>query len=61
MPRSGALGLVLIEFSFEVGAIRVDPFAADELSVLEVTYVLLASLIDDVGSFAGLLSTDPVS
>jgi hypothetical protein len=61
VPASGTLGLVLIEFSFEVASVRVNPLAADELSVLEVADVLLASLIDDVGAFAGLLSALPVA
>jgi len=61
VPASGTLGLVLIEFSFEVATVRVNPLAADELSVLEVADVLLASLVHDVSAFAGLLSALPVS
>ena len=44
MPLASALWFVLVELSFEVGTVGVDPFPADQLSVFEVTNVLLARL-----------------
>jgi hypothetical protein len=60
-PLAGTLGLVLVEFALEVGAVRVDPLSSDELSVFVLANVLLAGLEDDVGALAFFVSVWPLT
>lgn len=61
MPLASALWFVLVELSFEVGTVGVDPLSTDKLSVLEITHVLLACLKHDVRALAFFLTIYPVS
>ena len=61
VPASCSLRLVEPEVALEVGAVRVEPLAVDELSVFEFAHVLLACFEEDVGALAIFLSIGPVA
>lgn len=61
MPLALALGLVVAEVSFEVGAVRVEPLARDELSIFEGTHVFLLGLPENVGALSVFVSVGPVA
>ena len=51
----------MAKVALKVAAVRVDPLTADELAILELANVLLASLEVDVGALAVFLSIGPVA
>ena len=61
VPAAGALRLIETELAGEVGAVRVLPFAVDELSVFESSNILLLGVVEDVGSLSVFLAICPVS
>ena len=61
VPDTLALRLVVVELAFVVGSVGVLPAALHDLSTLEGANVLLASLEENVGALAVLLSVLPVA
>ena len=61
MPNTSALRFVSGEFSLEESLIGVNPFAGDELSLIELADVFLFCQLDDVGSLSFFLTVAPVS
>jgi hypothetical protein len=60
-PFAGTLGLVLVEFALEVGAVGVDPLSSDELPIFVLANVLLTCFEDDVCSLAFFVSVYPLT
>jgi len=61
VPGTVALGLVVAELAFEVGAVGVNPFSRDNHAVLELSYILLARFVEHVGALALFLTVNPVA
>ena len=61
VPATLSLWLVEAEVAFEVWTVRIEPLAANKLSVLEVADVLLSRLEEDVSALSILLSIGPVA
>jgi len=61
MPAALSLRLIIVEVSFEIGAVVVQPLAIDHLTVLEGANVLHARLLEDVGTCSVLLPLFPLT
>ena len=60
-PRTFAFRFVILEIALETGAVGVNPFALDHLTLHEDTGIFLTSLLKNVCSFAFFLAFNPVS